>query len=417
MCFYSCPFGGFLILYSEIISIMINSFKTGLLLSYICIASLSAAIITPALPHIQSFFNLPNGAVEWVVSIFLLGYVIGQLIYAPIANRFGRLTALRAGLIINLLGILICLLSTSAKSFPLLLAGRLITALGAASGLTCTFMLLNELLPKDRVKQAMSLAVVSFTLGIGLAVLAGGLITQYFQWQDCFIALLIHGILMLMLTWQFQETLKEVKPIHPAIIFKNYCTAFLNKNLIIFALVAGFVSFIAYGYSAFAPIYSQSGLHLTASQFGYWNSLNMIGMLLSGILSAYLMKRYPIERVLITGFSGILLGLSTLTIITIFSIHNSAIFFSTTSFLYLTSGLLFPAASFLGSTSIEDRASASSVMSFINMGSAMLGVIVMGYLPFYSITSFTMIMWLFFMMVILLCLRFTANKKLIYVSK
>jgi DHA1 family bicyclomycin/chloramphenicol resistance-like MFS transporter len=78
---------------------MINSFKTGILLSYICIASLSAAMITPALPHIQSFFYLSKGAVEWVVSIFLLGYVIGQLIYAPIANRYGRLTALRAGLV------------------------------------------------------------------------------------------------------------------------------------------------------------------------------------------------------------------------------------------------------------------------------------------------------------------------------
>jgi len=57
---------------------MMNSFKTALLLSYICIASFSAAIITPALPHIQTYFDLSKGAVEWVVSIFLLGYVIYQ---------------------------------------------------------------------------------------------------------------------------------------------------------------------------------------------------------------------------------------------------------------------------------------------------------------------------------------------------
>src|SRR3990167_2536043 len=128
---------------------MISSFKTSLLLSYICIASASAAIITPALPHIQAYFLLTKGSVEWVVSIFLLGYVIGQLIYAPIANRYGRLKALRSGLLINLLGILICILSPITHNYTLLLFGRLITALGAASGLSCTFLLINELLPPD----------------------------------------------------------------------------------------------------------------------------------------------------------------------------------------------------------------------------------------------------------------------------
>lgn len=375
---------------------MNNSFKTGLLLSYICIASLSAAMITPALPHIQSFFDLSKGAVEWVVSIFLLGYAIGQLIYAPIANHYGRLKALRTGLLINLLGILICMSSAYMHLFSLLLVGRLITALGAASGLTCTFMLINELLPKDRAKHAMSLAIVSFTSGIGLAVLLGGIITQYLQWQDCFIALLIHGIVMFVLTYQFKETLVEAKPIHPVTILKHYRAAFSHAYLIIFALVVGFVSFFSYGYSAAAPIYAQKILHLNASQYGYWNTINMIGMLCSGFLGAHLMKNHHEKRVLYIGFSGVFLGLCMLVIMTITSIHNPFLFFITTSFLYLTSGLLFPAASHEASNAISDRASASSVMSFINMGSAMLGVIIMGYLPLPSIKAFTLMMCLFF---------------------
>jgi DHA1 family bicyclomycin/chloramphenicol resistance-like MFS transporter len=79
--------------------------------------------------------------------------------------------------------------------------------------------------------------------------------------------------------------------------------------------------------------------------------------------------------------------------------NNPLLFFTTTSFLYLTSGLLFPAASYFASTAISDRASASSVMSFINMGSAMLGVIVMGYIPLSSIAAFALMMCLFFIVV------------------
>lgn len=73
-----------------------SKFTMTWLLSYISIASVSAAIITPALPHIEQTFILNSGTVEWVVSTFLIGYVIGQLIYAPLASVYGRLNALKS---------------------------------------------------------------------------------------------------------------------------------------------------------------------------------------------------------------------------------------------------------------------------------------------------------------------------------
>ena len=196
--------------------------KTVLLLSYITIASISAAIITPALPQIEHSYNLGHGALEWIISIFLLGYMIGQLIYGPIANQFGPLWALRWGLLVNLIGILVCLGSACSLNYSLLLVGRFITALGAASGLTCTFMLLNELLTKEQSNSAMSLTIVAFTLGIGAAVIAGGMISQYLFWGNCFWLLLTHGFFMLVLTWQFPETRTKSVKISVKSIVHNY---------------------------------------------------------------------------------------------------------------------------------------------------------------------------------------------------
>lgn len=391
--------------------ITMNAFKVTLLLSYICIASISAAIITPALPHIQTYFHLSNGSVEWVVSIFLLGYVIGQLIYGPIANKYGRIKALRIGLIINIAGILICMLSTNMHNYSILLLGRLITALGAASGLSCTFMLINELLPADRAKHAISLAVVSFTAGIGLAVLLGGIITQYFHWQDIFALLIIHGVAMLIATALFPETLKEPKSIHPKAILTNYTHAFTHKKLIVFSLAVGFVSLFSYGYSASAPIYAQKILKLTAAQYGYWNTINMIGMCCGGFLCAKLLKKFGERRVLTLSLKLITPAILLFIVISLFKINYALLYFATTSYLYLITGLLFPSASYFASTAIGDKASASSVMSFINMGSAMIGVIVMGYLPFSSISSFTLVCTLFFILVATLCICFLNNKK------
>jgi len=382
----------------------ISTSKTALLLSYISVASISAAIITPALPNIEQTYSLTHGALEWVVSLFLLGYVVGQLIYGPLANRFGRLFALRSGLVVNLVGIVLCIIAGTFSSYSFLLIGRLITALGAASGLTCTFILINELLTEEKAKRAMSFAIVSFTIGIALSVTIGGLITQYLHWQDCFWVLLVHGTVMLILTWQFPETLKKQTPLHPKAILLAYMHALKSTRLIIFSATVGMLSAFAYGYSAAAPLYAQDVLHLSPSHYGYWNLINMLGMLGSGFLSAYLIRRVGAKSVLLIGFGFMLPCLISLGLISLTSEGNPYWFFITTMLLYLFSGLLFPAASYFASNAITDKASASSMMSFINMGTAMLSVIVLGYLPFSTITSFAVTISGFYVISGVLCL-------------
>ena len=145
-----------------------GKFKIALLLTYICIAAASAGIITPALPQIEHAYLLTHGALEWVISIFLLGYVIGHLIYAPLANHDGRLCALRCGLVINIVGILLCLISVWFWNYGVLLLGRLVTAMGAAAGLSCTFILINELLPKEQARAREVLAMYKETGGPGM---------------------------------------------------------------------------------------------------------------------------------------------------------------------------------------------------------------------------------------------------------
>ncbi len=376
--------------------------KVALLLSYICIASISAAIITPALPAIEQFYNLQSGALEWVVSIFLFGYVFGQLLYGSLANCYGRLPALRGGLFLNLIGIFICLSAVFWVNYPLLLLGRFITGLGAASGLCCTFILINEYLTPERAKQAMSHAIVSFTVGIGAAVSLGGVITQYLHWWVCFLLLLGHGVVMLFCTKLFTETLISPKAFDIKAIGVGFAAAIRNAQLVIFSLTVGLVSLFGYAYSATAPLYAQDTLHLTASEYGYWNLINMVGMFGSGFLGAALMKRYGPKIVLLTGLVLLIPAFISLAAILQFNIDSTSWFFVTTAVMYLFTGIIFPAASYFASNAIADKASASSVMSFLNMGSAMLGVIIIGYLPLSPIAAFFTVLMVFYLVVGLL---------------
>jgi MFS transporter, DHA1 family, multidrug resistance protein len=350
------------------------------LLSYISIASVSAAMITPALSNIEQTFSLNTGTVEWIISSFLIGYVIGQLVYGPIANVYGRLNALKWGLNINLLGIGLCLFASFYPHYSLLLVGRFITGLGSAAGLTCTFMLINEWLPKNQRKTAMAYSILSFALGVGLAVLLGGVITQYTQWQGCFVFLLLHGLLMRIGTCVFSETLTKPKSFHVQTLLRDYGHALCSFKLLVFSIIWGACSAIGYCYSAAAPQIAHQYLHLSAAEYGYWNTINIIGMLIGGLSARVLMQRFSVMHVIGIGYVGSFTAL--LSLISMFYVESPSVFwfFLSTCILYCCSSYLFAGGSYMASNAIEDKASSSSMMSFVNMGIATLSVVMMGYL-------------------------------------
>jgi MFS transporter, DHA1 family, multidrug resistance protein len=378
-----------------------NIFKTTLLLSYICIASFSAAIITPALPQIGNFFQLTSSSLSWIISIFLAGYVIGQLIYGPIAQKFGSLNALRSGLIINLIGIIVCFIGIEFSIYNVLLTGRLITALGSASGLACTFILMHDLLNENEYKQAMPYTVLSLTLGIGAAVLIGGLVSEHLNWTVCFWVLLFHGIVMLVSTRIFENSHKQSGKLNLRLILKNYRRELMNTRLVMFSLIVGLTSSFSYTYSSIAPLYANHYLHQTSSQYGYWNLLNMAGMLIGGLLGASIIKRAGPKKLLLAGIIGFIPCCLSLFAIALSSGDHALWFFITTMFMYIFGGFLFPAGSYFALETTSDKSNGASMMSFINMLSAAVSVIIAGHLPISIIVSFASVISIFLIVVVI----------------
>jgi len=379
------------------------------LLSYISIASVSAAIITPALPNIEQTFSLSTATVEWVVSAFLIGYVIGQLIYGPLANVYGRLKALQWGLIINLIGLVICLVASIYPNYFLLLVGRLITGLGSAAGLTCTFMLINEWLPEEQRKTAMAYSILSFALGVGFAVLIGGMITQYAQWQGCFVFLFLQGLCMLIGIRVFDETLMQPRPFHIPSLLRDYQRALCSYKIWTFSSIWGASTAVGYCYAAAAPQIAHHYLQLTASEYGYFNTINIVGMLIGGLSARVVMQRFSPLSVIAIGYAGSFVAMLSLGIMLYF--HNQSIlwFFLSTSILYCFSSYLYAGGSYIASNAIEDRASASSMMSFINMSVATLSVVIMGYLSPNPSYGFLGVLAIAFIATLVLLMGFRVN--------
>src|SRR6478672_5239599 len=87
------------------------------LLLLISFASVNAVLFTPALPDITAFFAISENTAQQTITWFLVGYAIGQLIYGPIANRFGRKPALYAGISLQIFSSILCVAAAASHSY------------------------------------------------------------------------------------------------------------------------------------------------------------------------------------------------------------------------------------------------------------------------------------------------------------
>jgi len=115
-----------------------------ILLLLVSFASVSALLFTPALPELTQKLNITSSQAQFTVTIFLIGYSIGNLPYGPLSNRFGRKFALYIGLAIALVGAILTALVDVFQVYWLLILGRFLLALGSSAGITVAFTMVGD---------------------------------------------------------------------------------------------------------------------------------------------------------------------------------------------------------------------------------------------------------------------------------
>src|SRR5256885_2583106 len=142
---------------------------------------------------------------QLVVIAYFLGFASTQLIWGPLADRFGRKPVLAAG--VGLYGAF-ALLCGLAGSFPLLIAGRV--AMGASAAVTRVLVvaMVRDLFEAEAMARVMSLVFMTFMLVPVLAPNIGQLILLFAPWRAIFIVIAIYALIMLGWSWaRLPETL------------------------------------------------------------------------------------------------------------------------------------------------------------------------------------------------------------------
>jgi DHA1 family bicyclomycin/chloramphenicol resistance-like MFS transporter len=142
---------------------------------------------------------------QLVVIAYFLGFASTQLLWGPLADRFGRKPILAIGVALYGLFALTC---ASAASFPLLIAGR--AAMGASAAVTRVLVvaMVRDLFEAEAMARVMSLVFMTFMLVPVLAPNIGQLILLIGSWRTIFLVIAVYALLMLSWSWKrLPETL------------------------------------------------------------------------------------------------------------------------------------------------------------------------------------------------------------------
>src|ERR671929_1196771 len=77
------------------------------------LTALSIDMSLPAMPQLQQSFGAGVASVQLTLSIFLVGFALGQVVCGPLSDRWGRRPVLLAGLTLFTVAGLVCAGSTS----------------------------------------------------------------------------------------------------------------------------------------------------------------------------------------------------------------------------------------------------------------------------------------------------------------
>jgi DHA1 family bicyclomycin/chloramphenicol resistance-like MFS transporter len=254
----------------------------------------------PAIPTIATALQAAPGTIELTISSYLAGFSLGQLVWGPIGDRYGRRGPIVAGLLLFIAGSAGCALSGSALA---LIGWRVMQALGACASVVLARAMVRDLHAGPRAAQMMSTLMAIMAVAPLLGPLAGGWILAVAGWRAIFGTLVAIGLLTLAALFTLDETLppahRSTEPLQRA--FTEYGQLLLDRRLLAYAGAGGFFFFGTFGYIAASPFAYITVHHVPPQFYGLLFGAGIVGIMVTSTLNARFVALLGSDRLLLRG--------------------------------------------------------------------------------------------------------------------
>ncbi len=250
------------------------------------LAPFAVDVSLPGLPTIATAVHAPGGLMQWTLSAYVLATGVGQLVWGPISDRYGRRPVIVIGLVLYAMSALGC--ATVHDVVPLILL-RFVQGIGACAGYVCAVAIVQDLpLPEnERVSRQATIGSVT-NIGPLVAPVAGVAILAFLGWRALYAAPAVLGLGALAAV---VFVLPETSPRMAGTALERYRRVLALPRAIpyawmVFLFFAGYFAMI--GGSPFALV---SQFHLNPTQFAVAFTLEALCALLGSFAASRLALR------------------------------------------------------------------------------------------------------------------------------
>ncbi|MBE6101989.1 MAG: multidrug effflux MFS transporter [Selenomonas ruminantium] len=268
-------------------------------------APLSTDMYLPSLPVMQADFGISASLVQLTLTMTMLGMALGQIFAGPVSDYYGRKKPLVIGMAAFTAATIGCVLAENIIAF---LCFRFVMGFAGASGIVVAKAIARDVCEGPELTRFFAMLMMVNGLAPIIAPVIGGQILLFTTWRGVFVTLVAIGLLLLLATLAYKETLSPEKRLagimasfakFPQLLKNRY---FLGHCLLQCFVFGGFFAYLSGSSFVFQNIFQVSP-QVYSLIFGGIG----VGLLVAGALPARLAGRVPDEKMLQT---AILVSLS-----------------------------------------------------------------------------------------------------------
>ncbi|WP_338568907.1 multidrug effflux MFS transporter [Erwinia billingiae] len=251
----------------------------------------------PALPSLAKDLQTPTATAQLSLTAGLIGLGLGQLIFGPMSDKFGRIKPLLISLVLLLIASVGCAL---AQNINQLLLARLCEGLFGAGGAVLSRAIARDMYSGHELTRFFALLMLVNGLAPIAAPVMGGALMAVLDWRGLFMVIAaIAALLFVLAKVKLTETLIPERRSQGS-IFSAWAalgSVIKHRPFMGFCLTQGFMMSGMFAYIGASPFVLQQLYGLSPQAFSFCFAANGVGLILASQISARLSPLFGEYRV------------------------------------------------------------------------------------------------------------------------
>jgi predicted MFS family arabinose efflux permease len=342
------------------------------------VSGIAIDLFAPSMPAIAAQMRVSDSLMQSSISITLVAYALGQLVFGLIADSRGRLSALLPGMALFVGASLLAMLSTDIHTF---LLARALQGFAVGGSQVASRAMLVDTVKGERFMSAVVYMSLAWGLGPVVAPFIGGLIQQYASWRWNFALYAGYSGVLLLASLRLRESLAPARRRSMKASVAGYGIVLGHRGFQCAVLAMGSSQAMFLVWNVVGPFLVLSQLQRGPGFFGLTALTAGLAYLLGTLTNRWLMRTYSVSQRMVAGLvvSGIGIVLMALTPLSL----NVPLIMAGILVVNYGQGLLYSNIVAKTLMLFPDRAATtSSLMGCLMMLCGAVGAMLTGYLTF-----------------------------------